>query len=179
MRYDDMMGLDMYDDGMEGFMSVEMLKEQVIAAGAGAGAVLLATWLTPKLPTPEAWSAVNKSRLRAGVATVVGMLLSRGLWDYNRDAAMAVLGAVSGLGVAQLVDSFFEINLLGGTPLGALPYDSELSYDNDAMSALAALETTGVTTAPGAFSDPTVTPEALMGTVVQAETLGTYNPYMA
>lgn len=189
MRNDDMMGLDMYDD-LDGFLSPDMIRDSFIAAGAGAGAILIATWLTPKLPAPADWEETNQHRLRAATATLGGLLLGRALWDYNRDMAMAVVGGVAGLGLAQLLDSFFEINLLDGTPLGTLPEDIELSagdealleaYDHDQASALNALETPGVTTAPGAFADPTVTPEALMGfsgTVVQAETLG-YNPYMA
>lgn len=182
MRYDDMAGLDMYDD-MGQFYSPDMVRDSLVAAGAGAGAILLASWITPKLPAPETWEPAAQHRMRAAVATLGGILVGRGLWDYNRDAAMAVIGGVAGLGLAQLVDSFFDISILDGNPLGTLPEDIELSaYDNDAMGALSALETTGVTTAPAAFADPTVTPEALMGfhgTVVQQETLGQYSPYMA
>lgn len=195
MRYDDMMDLDMYDDGMGEFMTMDMVRDQLIAAGAGGGAILLASWLAPMLPVPEGWSGTVKgSRLRAAVAAVGGMLMGRALWDYNRDAAMAVLGGVTGLAIAQVADSFFDLSLLGGTPLGETPMDMELSnesllsaYDNDGMAALRSLEamgTTGVTSAPGAFAgfaDPTVTPEALFGlsgTVVQGETLG-YNAYLA
>jgi hypothetical protein len=64
-------------------------------------------------------------------------------------------------------------------------YSGEYGGGDMGMAALAALETTGVTSAPGAFqgfADPTVTPEALFGlegTVVQQETLGGYNAYMA
>ncbi len=192
MRDSDMMGLDMYDD-LDGFVSPDMIKDAFIAAGAGAGALLLATWATPKLPAPEAWEATNKSRLRAGTATVGGLLIGRLLWNYNRDIAMAVIGGVAGLGLAQLLDSFFDINLLNGTPLGTLPEDIQLSagdealldaYDHDQRRALSALETVGVASSAPAFqgfADPTVTPEALMGfasPVVQAESLG-YNPYMA
>jgi hypothetical protein len=188
MRYDDMMDLDMYDDGMGEFMTMDMVRDQLLAASAGGGALMVASWLTPMLPVPEGWDGTAKgSRLRAAVAGVGGMLASRALWDYNRDAAMAVLGSVTGLAIAQIADSFFELDLLGGTPLGETPSDMALSeesllsaYDNDGMAALRSLETTGVTSAPGAFADPTVTPEALMGTVVQAETLGQagYNAYM-
>jgi hypothetical protein len=190
-KYDDMMELDMYD--MEGFYTGEQVRDSLIAAAAGAGSILLAAWAMPHMPAPAEWAPENKSRMRAGLTTVAGLLIGRGLWDYNRDAAMAVIGGVAGLGLAQLADSFFPMQILGGTPLGTLPEDIELSagdealleaYDSDGMSALAALETPGVTTAPGAFSgfaDPTVTPEALMGfagTVVQSESLG-YSPYMA
>lgn len=195
MRYDDMMDLDMYDDGMGEFMTLDMVRDQLIAASAGGGAILIASWLTPMLPVPEGWNGTVKgSRLRAAVAGVGGMLMARGLWDYNRDAAMAVLGGVTGIAIAQIADSFFDLDLLGGTPLGETPEDMALSdesllsaYDNDGMAALRSLEamgTTGVTSAPGAFAqfaDPTVTPEALMGfngTVVQGETLG-YNGYLS
>ena len=182
--YDDLYGLDMYDMGQ--FLTPSMVQDALIAAGAGAGAILLASWISPMLPAPEAWEEANKHRLRAAVATVGGLLIGRLMWDWNRDAAMAVIGGVGGLGIAQLVDSFFKPELVG-YPLGTLPEDVELSegdeallsaYDYDQAQALSALETTGVTSAPSAFADPTVTPEALMGAVVQQETLG-YNPYMA
>lgn len=187
-RYEDdydLMGLDMYDMGQ--FLTPAMVQDSLIAAGAGAGAILLASWLAPMLPAPEEMEAANKSRLRAAVGAVGGLLAGRLLWDWNRDAALAVMGGVGGLGLAQLIDSFFEKPALIGTPFGVLPEDVELSEADEALlpaydapSALSALETTGVTTAPGAFSDPTVTPEALMGfdgTVVQQETLG-YAPYL-
>jgi hypothetical protein len=186
--YDDLYGLDMYDMGQ--WLTPSMVQDSVIAAAAGGGAILLASWVSPMLPVPENWQGTpNAHRLRAAVATLGGMIVGRLMWDWNRDAAMAVIGGVSGLGIAQLVDSFFKPELVGN-PLGALPQDVELSeedealmgaYDYDQAQALASLGTTGVTSAPSAFADPTVTPEALMGfggTVVQGETLG-YNPYMA
>lgn len=192
-EYDGMSGLDMYDD-MEAFMSPRMLQEQLIAAGAGAGAILIGAWLMPRLPAPDTMTEPNQHRMRAALATVAGMVGARALWDWNRDAAMAVLGGVSGLGLAQLIDSFFEANLLGGGyPLGWLPDDGSLSAGDQALlsaydhgSALSALETVGVNASAPAFptqrqaplADPTVTPEALMGTVVQTETLG-YSPYLA
>jgi hypothetical protein len=184
--YEDLYGLDMYDMGQ--WITPSMIQESVIAAAAGAGAILLASWATPMLPVPENMKGTpNASRLRCAVATLGGLLVGRFVWDWNRDAAMAIIGGVGGLGLAQLVDSFFDIEIVG-KPLGALPEDVELSegdeallsaYDYDQAQALAAFGTTGVTSAPGAFADPTVTPEALMGTVVQSETLGQYNPYMA
>jgi len=186
--YEDLYGLDMYDMGA--WVTPSMIQDSIIAAAAGAGAILLASWSAPMLPVPEKLKGTpNASRLRAAVATVGGLLVGRLMWDWNRDAAMAVIGGVGGLGLAQLVDSFFDIEIVG-KPLGALPEDVALSegdeallsaYDYDQAQALAALGTTGITSAPSAFADPTVTPEALMGlhgTVVQGESLG-YNPYMA
>lgn len=189
--YDDLMGLDYYD-GLDQFVTPAMVRDSLIAAGAGAGAILLASWVVPMIPAPKDWEAdpekmKNMSRLRAVVGAVGGLLVGRLVWDFHRDAAMAIIGGTTGLGIAQLVDSYFEKPALVGTPFGTLPEDIELSGDEallgayDYGPALSNLETTGVTTAPGAFADPTVTPEALFGmegTVVQQETLG-YNPYMA
>lgn len=193
--YDDMMGLDMYD-GLDQFYTPSMIRDSMIAMGAGAGAILLGSWLGPMIPVPKDWEedpekAINVHRLRAAVVSLGGVLVGRGLWDYNRDAAMAVMGGVAGLGLAQIVDSFFKnkegnVSQLVGTPFGVLPEDLELDGADealmgygDASAALSALETTDINVTPGAFQGPTVTPEALMGTVVQQETLGQYNPYMS
>jgi hypothetical protein len=203
-NYDDLMGLDMYDglDGME--YTPEMFKEQLIAAGSSAVAIILAAWGMPKLPAPKDWTPENQHRMRATLAVVVGMLASRGLWNYNRDAAMAVLGGVGGLGLAQLLDSYLTPDKDGkrlitiGTPFGDYGYDSNaLSAGDEALltaysrdtRTLSALELTNVASAPGAFAaypdGPVsfgatgVNAETLMGAVVQTETLGNYNPYMA
>jgi hypothetical protein len=194
-NYDDMMGLDMYD-GLDQFYTPSMIRDTLIAAGAGAGSILLASWLGPMIPVPKDWEedpekAINVHRLRAAIVTLGGALVGRGLWDYNRDAAMAVIGGVAGLGLAQVVDSFFKdkegnVSQLVGTPFGVLPEDLELDGADEAMmqygdatTALSDLERTNIDVTPGAFQEPVITPEALMGTVVQQETLGAYNPYMA
>jgi hypothetical protein len=129
---------------------------------------------------------VNQHRLRAAVATAGGLIAARLVWDYNRDAAMAIIGGVAGLGIVQLLDSFFDMKFVNN-PLGTLPEDVSLSGDEallsayDRSQAMAGLESAAIARSPGAFSDPTVTPEALMGfegAVVQQENLG-YNPYMS
>jgi hypothetical protein len=196
-NYDDLMGLDMYDDGMSGLLDMGMAREQAVAAGASAASIILAAWALPKLPIPAALNLteVNQHRARAVVGILAGMLAGRGLWNYNRDAAMAVVGGVSGLALAQLIDTYFDANLLGGGyPLGALPEDSELSagdeallsaYGRDNSSALSSLEATNVQASRGAFSEfagPQVTNEALMGfgsAMVTGETLGRYDGYLA
>jgi hypothetical protein len=195
-NYDDLMGLDMYDDGMEGYYSADMFKEQMIAAGASAAGIVLAAWALPKLNETEMFKKYEeptRHRVLGLMGVLGGMVMGRVLWNYNRDAAMAVVGGVSGIGLAQILDTFFDAHLLHGYPLGAYPGSGELSsgdlamlaaYGDDQGMALSALENTSINTARGAFqgfSAPQISTEALMGfgsTMVQAETLG-YNPYMA
>jgi len=183
-NYDDLMGLDMYD--LDGFITPSMIKDSLIAAAAGAGAILLASWATPKVPVPATVDEKNAHRLRAGVALVGGLAAGRLVWDYNRDAAMAIIGGVAGLGLIQLLDSFFDMSFINN-PLGALPEDVSLSGDEallsayDRSQAMAGLESAGISRSAGAFSDPTGTQEALMGfdgAMVQHETLG-YQPYLS
>lgn len=193
-NYDDLMGLDMYDDGMSEFVTMEMLKESVIAAGSSAAAILLATWGLPKLAKavlPDDMSEPNKHRIYAVMQIVAGLAAGRGLWNYNKDAAMAVIGGISGLGIAHLVDTFFEADLGPRFQLGAYPDSDTLSagdaallsaYGSDNGRALASLEATNIRPAAGAFSGfagPVISQEALMGAVVQQETLGAYNPYLS
>lgn len=192
MRYDDMAGLDMYD-GLDGMPTAEDLKDYFMAAGAGAGALLLGTWLMPKLPAPATWTGdkeVNAHRMRAGIAVIGGLVLGHVMRGYNRDLGTAVLGAVGGLGVASIVGSFITPNFVG-TPFGQLSADDDyssmngLAGDEDASMALAALEAANVGASRPAFGDPSVTRERLQGmgsldaAMVQAETLGGYPAYLA
>jgi hypothetical protein len=200
-NYDDLMGLDMYDEGMGEFYSAEMLKDQLIAAGSSAAAILLAAWAMPKLPAPKDWTPTNQHNMRAALATVAGMLAARGLWGYNRDAAMAVLGGVSGLGIAQLVNGYLFTDKDGnptkdkdgklvmplGTPLGDDGYSyGALSAGDEALLTAYSPDTrtlslTEVASNRGAFQGTGVNVEQLMGTVVATETLGEggYNAYLA
>lgn len=181
----------MYDgmDGLDAFLNPQMLQEYLMAAGAGAGAILLGTWLMPKLPAPATWtgaSEVNAHRMRAGIATVGGVALGAFLLRYNRDLGFAVMGGVAGLGLAQLIDSFVDQNFVG-TPFGQLSANGDdnmsgLSGDEDASMALAALEAANVGSARPAFGDPSITREKLQGfdaAMVQSETLGGYQPWLA
>lgn len=188
MAYDDLMGLDMYDSGMDGWYSADMLRDQVIAAGASAGSILLASWALPKMAASEMFTKSitdekTRHRVTALLGILGGMVGGRLLWDTNRDAAMAVVGGVAGLGLAQLLDSFFEANILGGGaaamyPLGAADDALLAAYGSDNASALASLEATNVAASRGAFggfAGTVVNPEQLMGfeaAVVAGETLG-------
>jgi hypothetical protein len=201
-NYDDLMGLDMYDEGMGEMYNAQSAQEDAIAAGSSAIAILLGAWAMPKMPAPKDWTPENQHRMRAALAVLAGIVGSRMLIRYgNRDAAMAVLGGVGGLGIAQLVDSYLTPDKDGkrlltiGTPFGeygAYPDAGALSAGDEALltaysrdtGTLSALELTNVAAARGAFAGfagPVVTNEALMGAVVQAETLGDggYNAYLS
>lgn len=195
MAYDDMMGLEFGDyEGMEGLFDPEMLKEAVLAGSAGGGAMLLTAYGVRELTARvdmigNIENPLAKAAVTSGIAFIVGIAAGRGMYEYNREAAMGIVGGVGGMAMANLIDaaiSQFRGTERMGIGLGDADESLLAGYDDvDGTEALAALETTGVSTAPGAFqglADPTVTPEALMGldgTVVQEESLGGYNAYMS
>jgi len=191
--YDDMMGLEFGEyEGMGGLFDAEMLKEALIASTAGGGAILLTVYgvkklsekmdLASKITNPILLSAVT-----SGLTLMIGVAAGKQLYEYNREAAMGVAAGLGGIAMANFIDAV--IAKMTGNPrmLNTLGEGDSYGGNMDGMAALAALETTGVTSAPGAFqgfADPTVTPEALMGfdgTVVQQETLGElgYNGYLS
>jgi len=196
--YDDMMGLEFGDyEGMEQFLDVNMLREALWASTAGGGAILLAGWGAKELAERLNLSTMIenpllRSAVMSGTVFVAGVVGARGLYEYNREAAMGVLGGVGGFALASFLQTALA-ELTGSEPLNVATLgegdDYMTSYGGDeGMEALAALETTGVTASPGAFQgvgDPSVTPEALFGlegTVVQEETLGGlggYAPYLS
>jgi hypothetical protein len=128
-----------------------------------------------------------KAGLTAGATFAAGVVGGRYLYGYNREAAIGVMGGLGGIAMAHFLD--VAISQMTGQPvMGVALGDGDNYSDMDGMAALASLETTGVTSAPGAFqgfADPSVTPEALMGlesAVVQQESLGGmegYNGYLA
>jgi hypothetical protein len=191
--YDDMMGLEY--GGLAEWIDMEMIKSTLIAASAG-GAALLATskviqYATDKVDFLKRADA-NMQKVQNGVIqVVVGMAGGSALYRVSREASMGVIAGLGAVGVANIINGLvFKDKPIS---LGALPEEMELSAADtsllsqygEGMEALAALEATGVSTAPGAFqgfADPTVTNEALMGfngTVVQQETLGGYAPYLS
>lgn len=190
--YDDMMGLEFSDYSDFEYINMEMIKEALIASSAGGGAILLATFGVKKITTALALETkVPDPLLRSGLISaatfLVGVAGGRALYEYNREAAMGVVGGLGGMAVANFLDALISKLTGGARMLNALGEDDSLSSygAEDGMAALQALEATGVTSAPGAFhgfSDPSVTAEALMGleaAVTQEETLGGYNAYMS
>jgi len=186
--YDDMMGLEFG----QVLPSMEMVQEGLMAAASGGGAILLANYgIKYAADKLELESRVENPTVRAlitsGTMFLVGLTGGRYLYDVNREAAMGVVGGLGGMAAANLIDAVVSQLTGNERMMPALGESDGMDYGaGDGMEALAALETPGVTSAPGAFSgfaDPTVTPETLMGgldgTVVQEETLGGYAPYLA
>jgi hypothetical protein len=174
---------------------MEMIKDTLLASAAGGGALLLTSYgiqmATDKFAFLKRDDANMQKVQNGGIQIVVGMLAGSAMYKYSREASMGIIAGLGAVGVANILNGLvFKDKPVS---LGALPEEMELSslsagdssllsqYD-DSMGALAALEATGVSTAPGAFqglADPTVTSESLMGTMVQQETLGSYAPYLA
>lgn len=185
-NYDDMAGLEFAE--FDELMNMEMAKEMGLAGVSGAASVLLATYGLQAL-AKVSWFATmtpqTRSQVMSGLAIVGGVVGGRALYHYNRDAAMGVVGALGGLGLANLLGSFMTVNPLGA-PLGALPEDMALSgdesmleaYDYEALQGLGETDVQGNAGAFGMLADPSVTPEQLQGAMVQQETLG-YAPYLA
>jgi len=192
--YDDMMGLEFgeYED-LGQFLNVERLQEALLASTAGGGAILLTAWGVRKLGEQlDLESRISNPLLRSavlsGIAFLGGVAGGRFIYEYNREAAMGIVGGVGGMAMANFLDAAIA-QMTGsermGTSLGEGDESLLSAYPDAGMEALAALEATGVTAAPPAFqgfADPSVTNEALFGldgTVVQEETLGAYAPYLS
>lgn len=184
--YDDMAGLEFGE--FDELLPLPMVKEMAIAGGSAAASILAATFATQKLASLEWFKALDpkmRARGMSGAVMVLGVAAGRALYYHNRDAAMGVAGGLVGLGLANLVGTFFDANPLGA-PLGSLPEDMALAEDSSLLaaydySAMNGLAEAGVSTAAPAFqglAGPTVTPEQLSGTIVQQETLG-YAPYLS
>lgn len=193
--YDDMMGLEYGEyEGLGQWINMEMVQEAAMSGAAGGGAILLTGALMKQLNERfNLFTQIENPILRSGAsslsALILGLVGGRALAEQQPGAALGVVGGVSGWAMAHFIDTLLsEFGGMDKQLPGALGEGDEYmgAGGNDAgMEALAALETTGVTSAPGAFqglADPTVTPEALFGlegTVVQQETLGGYNAYMS
>lgn len=191
--YDDMMGLEYGEyEGLGQWINLDMLQDAAFTGAAGGAAILGTSFIFKQLNERfNLFSQIENPILRSGAsalsALAVGLVGGRAIAEAQPMAALGVVGGVGGWAMAHFLDTL--LSEMGGMDkqlpgaLGDADYSGE--YGGDGMDALAALESTGVTSAPGAFqglADPTVTPEALFGlegAVVQQETLGSYNSYMA
>ncbi len=186
--YDDMMGLEYGDGVLDGMFDPEMLKEALIASTAGGGAILLATWgvkqLAPMVGLDKITNPLLRTAVVSGATFMAGLMAGRQVMRYNMNAGIGIVGGIGGIALANLLDAALS-QMTDKPRMFAALGDGGFMGSDDGMDALAALETTSVESAPGAFSgfaDPTVTPEQLMGleaAVVQQETLGGYAPYLS
>lgn len=200
MDYDSMEGLE-YGmgqaeyGGLFEFINQDTMMEVLTFAAAGGAGLLAGTWgvdwlisnvnmLQAETETGKLWT---RSLLQLGIGLVAGGVIyansepdMMGGQSLGQTAGMAIAGSMGALAIANIVNSMLGENKVA---LAEMPGDASLlsSYSDefDGVAALGALEATGVSTAAGAFADPTVTNEALMGTIVQQEELGAYQPYMA
>lgn len=197
MAYDDMMGLEFGEyGGLSEWIDMEMVKDTAIAAGAGAGALFLTSWglreLTDKVEFMKRETPDGQKIQNGIIQFVLGVAGGGALTHFGgegaRSAALGVTVALAAMGVVNVANGLLKDKAMS---LSALPEDMELQDSSllsgygGSMAALAALEATSVSAAPGAFqgfADPSVTPEALMGTMVQEESLGglaAYAPYLS
>jgi len=188
----DMEGLEFGEyGGLGSWIDMEMVTDALIASGAGAATLLAGTYgvdmLMSKVDFLRPADEDNKRRVKGLLQIVLGIAVGSQVYDANNRmrsaASMGIIGGLGAVGMANILNTFLGANAVS---LDALPGESSLlsaySDDFDGVAALSALEATGVASSPGAFAqfaDPSVTNEALMGTIVQQEELGAYQPYLA
>lgn len=118
----DMMGLESF--GLGALLSGEQVKHLLMGGAVGGGGIMLTTTLINKAwSQPAAGSGSmfapdyngsdgsgtrNYKRAKSALTALVGVLGGRALYDRNRDASMAFMGAVGGLGFAELAASFIN-----------------------------------------------------------------------
>jgi len=84
--------------GLDQLITPEMMRAHVVSALAGGGGILVTANILERID----WLA-DKPKAKAGAAILLGILGGRLLWNQSRDAAMGLVGGVSGIGVAKLV----------------------------------------------------------------------------
>lgn len=114
----DMSGLESF--GLGAFLDAEHMKALLMGGAVGGGGIMLTTtvldkvWAQPaagsgSMFAPDAQGGngtMNYKRAKSALTALIGVLGGRALYDRNRDAAMAFVGGVSGLGFAELVASW-------------------------------------------------------------------------
>lgn len=113
----DMMG---YGEGLGAYLPTgEEVKRSLMSGAAGGAGILLVSTVLDKIPQPTEGTfadPTNWRRTKAVLAIVAGIFGGRALYDRSPDAAMAVVGAVSGLGMADLIASWIPASD-DGTPM--------------------------------------------------------------
>jgi hypothetical protein len=80
------------------FLTPDMLMEHGVAAAAGAGGILIANNVFDRVEF-----FADKPGYRAAAELLLGIAGGRALYNYNRPAAFGLIGGVSGLALASLV----------------------------------------------------------------------------
>jgi len=80
------------------FLTPDMLMEHGVAAAAGAGGILIANNVFDRVEY-----FADKPGYRAAAELLLGIAGGRALYNYNRPAAFGLIGGVSGLALASLV----------------------------------------------------------------------------
>ena len=116
------MDYDLSEFGLGAFMDAEHLKGALMSgAVGGAGILLVPTVLDKVWPQPANGSGsmfasdaqggngtMNYKRAKSALTVILGILGGRALYDRNRDASMALVGGVAGLGLAELAASWIN-----------------------------------------------------------------------
>ena len=181
---EDMSGLEYADDdffGLDAIVTPEMAMEALVAALSGGAALVLAQQGISRIPLPEEWEPRTKMLVRTGIGVGAGLVVGRLVYNYNRDAAMGIVGAMVGAGVAGLVNYF----LLDSAPVGfsgaedmelmSPMTESALLGTGGGYSAMSELSAAVTTPERRSLSGPQVSPEQLMG----HQGMEQYNPYMS
>jgi hypothetical protein len=80
------------------FLTPDMLMEHGVAAAAGAGGILIANNVFDRVEF-----FADKPGYRAAAELLLGIAGGRALYNYNKPAAFGLIGGVSGLALASLV----------------------------------------------------------------------------
>lgn len=199
----EMMGLEMMNGGMGAWMTADDVKNSLMgAAVGGAGIMVTATalskWTQPttgmfSTDTASGGSAngpMNFRRVKDLVAILVGVLGGRaihgdGMSTQRRDSAMAFVGGVAGLGLADLVASWIPDDSTTHAPMVRTSLSGGYLSGADLRALEAAVATTSAAWQPSSdyamngVSVRTSQLQAPVVTDVDLGSLGAYMPYLA
>ena len=180
---EDMSGLEYADDdffGLDAIVTPEMAMEALVAALSGGAALVLAQQGISRIPLPEEWEPRTKMLVRTGIGVGAGLVVGRLVYNYNRDAAMGVVGALAGAAIAGAINYFaFDsapVGFSGAEDMELMaPMTESALLGTGGYGAMSQLSAAVTEAERRSFSGPTVSPEQLMGNQGMAE----YQPYLS
>lgn len=108
---------DMWNGLDQQIITRDQVMDMSIAALSGAGGIMLAGTVLPRIP-----GVAENPMAKAASAIALGIVGGRLMWDVNREAALGMAGGMSGVGIASLVGQFTGIDVslsdLGEMALG-------------------------------------------------------------